>query len=263
MCINLLLTINTGEGNVPRHIQLGFPKLPKARSFLQFDLLRLWLRNCDNEDSHDCKPGPNIKFPTRVIDVGTTDSRTIRLCEIASGSDTRYIALSHRWGSFMSETLKENIESRKQFISYNELPSTFQDAIDVTRQLDVQYLWIDSLCIIQDDPDDWRRESGLMENVYSSAYCTISVRVTSNNGFLRTRPARQFVKLEAGKYAPIYICEQIDDFERDVEDAPLSRRGWVFQERVLSRRTIYFTDRQTYWECGKCIRCETLTRLQK
>lgn len=176
---------------------------------------------------------------------------------------TPYIALSHRWGSRMPKTTKENINSRKQSIDYDELPKTFQDSITVTRELGVKYLWIDALCIIQNDLEDWKRESRLMGDVFSSAYCTLSVRVTEREGFLTNRPDRRCIKLQTGEYSPIFICEQIDDFEQDVENAPLSRRGWVFQERVLSRRTIYFTNRQAYWECGVCIRCETLTRMEK
>lgn len=166
----------------------------------------------------------------------------------------------------MFQTLRKNIGERMTSIDYSKLPKSFQDAVDVTRELGVRYLWIDSICIIQDDPDDWKKESSLMEDVFSSAYCTISARVTGGDGFLgdvsRNR-SRRFARLEPDKYAPIFICQQIDDFQRDVEDAPLSRRGWVFQERILSRRTIYFTDSQVYWECGVCIRCETLTRMQK
>ena len=163
----------------------------------------------------------------------------------------------------MFETFKGNIDSRKESIDCGKLPKTFQDAVAVTRQLGIQYLWIDSLCIIQDDPEDWERESMLMEDVFSSAYCTISARATEARGLLMDRPERQCVKLDSGKYAPIFICEHIDDFDRDVEESPLSYRGWVFQERILSRRTIYFTDRQVYWECGVCIRSEALTKMHK
>jgi hypothetical protein len=61
----------------------------------------------------------------------------------------------------------------------------------------------------------------------------------------------------------VYVCDAIDDFNRDVENGQLNRRGWVLQERALARRTIYFADRQTYWECGQGVRCETLTKMNK
>ncbi len=63
--------------------------------------------------------------------------------------------------------------------------------------------------------------------------------------------------------AAYFVCETIDDFFRDVEQSELNQRGWVLQERALSRRTIYFTERQSYWECGGGVRCETMTRMKK
>jgi hypothetical protein len=60
-----------------------------------------------------------------------------------------------------------------------------------------------------------------------------------------------------------YLCDAIDDFSGDVEQGELNKRGWVFQERALSRRTIYFAEKQTYWECGKGVRCETLKKTSK
>jgi hypothetical protein len=62
---------------------------------------------------------------------------------------------------------------------------------------------------------------------------------------------------------PFYVCEAIDDFQHDVIDGRLNKRGWVLQERALARRTIYFTENQTYWECGEGVRCETLAKMRK
>lgn len=60
-----------------------------------------------------------------------------------------------------------------------------------------------------------------------------------------------------------FVCETIDDFSRDVDQSELNQRGRVLQERALSRRTIYFTERQSYWECGGGVRCEMMTRMKK
>lgn len=133
----------------------------------------------------------------------------------------------------------------------------------ITRSLHIPYLWIDSICIVQDDPEDWRRESVLMEDVFSSAYCTTSARVKPGSALLKSPRNRKVVGLKPHGYTSVFICEPIDDFQRDVEEDPLSNRGWVFQERVLSRRTICFTENQAYWECGEGVRCETLTRMKK
>lgn len=105
-----------------------------------------------------------------------------------------------------------------------------------------------------------------METVFSSAYCVIAAsRATgTSSGFLGERPSRKFVKFEAKPPEnTFYVCEAIDDFQSDVIDGHLNKRGWVLQERALARRTIYFTEHQTYWECGEGVRCETLTRMKK
>lgn len=158
-------------------------------------------------------------------------------------------------------------------IKDDALPKTFQDAITVTRKLGIQYLWIDSLCILQrtgrgDDrehKEDWERESLLMEKVFSSAYFTIAASCAQHrfDGFLKERNQRDFVTMTAGDGAQFHVCQVIDDFDHDVEQGELNKRGWVLQERALSRRTIHFTETQTYWECGKGIKCETFTKTEK
>lgn len=145
------------------------------------------------------------------------------------------------------------------------LPQTLQDAVHVTRMLGLQYLWIDSLCIIQDSADDWQREASQMADIYINAYCTIATTRAEDGdeGFLQPRSQRQCVAVRPSKGVPYYVCEVIDDFGHDVENSTLNQRGWVLQERVLSPRTIYFAKSQVYWECGQGVHCETLTKLCK
>jgi hypothetical protein len=102
-------------------------------------------------------------LPTRLIDVGGgRNSKTLRLHHTTQGDVGRYIALSHRWGNPKEYrkfyTYHSNIEEFKQKIDYHALPKTFQDAVTVTRELAVRYTWMDSLCIVQDDPADWEAE---------------------------------------------------------------------------------------------------------
>lgn len=211
------------------------------------------------------------KLPTRLIDVGRDNTEPIRLVQTSqeSAAKSPYIALSHCWGTLRREqrccTYADNIDQRKAHIAYDELPPSFQDAVRVTRALGMRYLWIDSLCIVQDDPDDWSAEAGRMEDVFSHAYCTIaaSSAVSSLTGFLGHRRPRDAIKLSTSGREPFYLAEDVDDFRADVENSVLSSRGWVLQERALSRRTIYFTSTQVYWECGNGIVCETLAQLQK
>lgn len=253
-------------------IRLGLPALPATGSHMHFKLLREWIRACDV--THKCHTRVDKFLPTRVLDVGHTQNpESIRLCSVGQCQGIRtldtYIALSHRWGDpeqhRQFRTTRSNISSFQESIDYDQLPRTFQDAILVTRKLGIRYLWIDSLCIIQDDADDWEKESKRMEGVFSAAYCTIAATCASGSadGFLKNRPARDYVTKRTNQHPDIYICPAIDNFQVDVEDSELNQRGWVLQERVLSRRTIYYTQQQCYWECGEGIRCETLKKTQK
>ncbi|KAF2189860.1 HET-domain-containing protein [Zopfia rhizophila CBS 207.26] len=157
--------------------------------------------------------------------------------------------------------------------TFSELPRTFRDAVQVTRELGIQYLWIDSLCIIQWNQEDWKHEATRMEGVFASAYCTIAATsaVDSEAGFLKRNVSSECVLAQDASGRRLYICADtddsnnhvdIDDFDDHVEKAPLNTRAWVMQERALSRRTIHFSGKQMYWECGEGVYCETLTRLQ-
>ena len=103
-----------------------------------------------------------------------------------------------------------------------------------------------------------------MADVYSGAYCVLAASCAADHydGFLKPRSRREHVTVEhdGEKY---YICETIDNFKRHVLDGALNLRGWVLQEHALARRTIFFTEHQTYFECKDGVRCETSTRLTK
>lgn len=88
-----------------------------------------------------------------------------------------------------------------------------------------------------------------MEDVFSQAYCVLAASCAAgqHDGFLKPRQERKYLTLQQGSRAPIYVCEFMDDFQQHVLGSPSNKRGWVLQERALARRTIYFTDRQTYW----------------
>lgn len=209
-------------------------------------------------------------MPTRVIDIGMSATDKLRLVRTGAHIRARYTALSHCWGNITESekfrAKKGNMAEISREINHNRLPRTFRHAIKVTRELGVRYLWIDSICIIQDDPEDWATESHKMETVFSSAYCTIAASSarSSVDGFLKKgRVPRSCVIHRSPAAGTLFLAPSIDDFQKDVEESILNTRGWVFQERALSRRTIFFTSNQVYWECGHGVRCETLSTLRK
>ncbi|KAH0531283.1 hypothetical protein TsFJ059_000137 [Trichoderma semiorbis] len=120
---------------------------------------------------------------------------------------------------------------------HDSLPKTFQDAVTVTRSLGIPYLWIDSLCIIQEDEKDWESEAARMEEVFSFAYFTIAAsRGTSSlSGFLGERKPRAYVEIQTSS-GPLYLAEAIDDFHADVEESELSKRGWPLYA-ILNRKS--------------------------
>jgi hypothetical protein len=205
-------------------------------------------------------------MPTRVIDVGMDDHDIVRLYQTNVGDKGEWIALTHPWGDGPHfSTTRQNFDAHIAGIDLETLPATFKDAVIVTRALGRQYLWVDSLCIIQGPDGDFNEEATRMEEVYSGAYCVIAASRATNHysGFLQSRVERDFVALSRKNEAPFYICEMIDDFKTHVLDGALNRRSWVMQEHALARRTVFFTEHQTYWECGIGVRCETMTRMTK
>ncbi|KAL9084295.1 MAG: hypothetical protein Q9165_008123 [Trypethelium subeluteriae] len=261
--------MNTERTDLPTYIPIGLPHLPRTGSWEQFEVIKEWVEVCDNSESHSCRAMSEDSLPARVVDVGDVDGQdSVRLHCKKQGEKDKYLALSHRWGNPRAHesfyTDRSNFQEFQKHIDYEKLPKTFQDAVDVTRELGIRFLWIDSLCIIQDEPEDWETQSVLMEDVFNSAYYTIAASCAEDSwdGFLKPRPNRKTVPVRQKSGDICYVCESIDDFRTDVEEGHLSRRGWVLQERALSRRTIYFAANQVYWECGNGVYCETLTKMR-
>ena len=182
-------------------------------------------------------------------------------------SHLRYMTLSHCWGSqpFLKLT-QSNIGQLKESISISELPKTFQDAVIVTAiWFQCDYLWIDSLCIIQDSADDWQNESAEMRHIYKSAWLNIAATGArdSSYGLFFDRDLSlvssglALVDWEADM--PKGACRffSSDLWADGVSRAPLNRRAWVVQERFLARRNLHFGSQSLFFECHELEACET------
>jgi hypothetical protein len=249
------------------------PSLSQIGDPAYSQLLLAWLRDCD--DNHiECRkdtgpPGSKAnQYPARLVAIESSCIRLVHTKDI-DDSDTeplRYLALSYTWGDerihhryfTKVETFKQHCEA----IPEKSLPNLFIDALAITRNLGIKYLWIDALCIVQGEGGDWEMEAERMHATFSGAYCVLAAtRCTgTNDRFLAERSQHLSATFHNRGLA---FSEDIDDFQLDVIEGHLNKRGWVLQERALARRTIYFAEKQTYWECGQGIRCETLTKMAK
>ncbi|KAH8883581.1 HET-domain-containing protein, partial [Thozetella sp. PMI_491] len=184
--------------------------------------------------------------PTRVLDI--TNVQAIRLHHTTGDEEGGYACLSHCWGTtrFLTTTTV-NIESHQTTIPWDKLPPSFQDAITIAHKLSVPYLWIDSLCIIQDSQEDWQAESTQMASIYANGKITLAATM-SDSGASETIHFRQ--TLTHG-YGP------------DPGPSPLLTRGWVLQERLLSPRVVHFTRDELIWECMEKTTCECGSRASK
>jgi hypothetical protein len=159
---------------------------------------------------------------------------------------------------------KENREMFKDGIHWSSLPRTFQDAATVVLNLGLNLLWIDSLCIIQDDDMDWRREAASMSQIYQNAFITISATnaLGGERGlFSSISPTLQAQKImsltgDTLYFRPFLSHPSVWRTSTELELYHLLGRGWVLQERLLSPRTVHYTHDELYWECYEDTWCE-------
>ena len=183
-----------------------------------------------------------------------------RLYEPENVERSPYIALSHCWGlDQTSRTVTANLESMKSGFAVETMPKTYRDAISLGRSLSIKYIWIDSLCIIQDSAQDWEIEAAKMCDVYTNAHLTIGAACAAGDreGFLGPRPTSTKVlnhplKTQSAQPSAVEVrYEIIHNYGH-----PLFSRGWVLQERILSRRMVYFEREELVWECKHYRTCE-------
>ncbi|OAL26374.1 hypothetical protein AYO22_04292 [Fonsecaea multimorphosa] len=225
-----------------------------------------WLKSCMHTHFPCRHFAPNFpNLPTRVIDIGPSDRSTPpRLHVSTAGQKGWYLTLSHRWGtSNHCRTTKSRVLEFEHAIPQNELSKTFLDAMDITRRLGFRYLWIDSLCIIQDDESDWQTEAAKMGDVYRQGFLNLAAVDSDEPGFFRDRdgalkrPCKLDIKVPDG-VLPLNNGDIIHALPRQklgpkklsqAYRGPLDSRGWVLQEYMLARRTLNFGKKMIYWDC--------------
>ncbi|KAH7083077.1 heterokaryon incompatibility protein-domain-containing protein [Paraphoma chrysanthemicola] len=213
-------------------------------------------------------------LPSRLLDIGSTKDECIRLCErLSLDAMTEYATLSHCWGGIQPYTLTKSTAAQlASGVSISAFPKTFRDAFTIVRLLELRFLWIDSLCIFQDDLHDWHIEAGSMKDVYGNAACCIGATAAhdSDTGLFFDRSPRSHEPciVEAtwteNKELPppgTYWCSfSCISSEEAIDAAPLNRRAWVAQERYLSSRIMHFAKDALFWECLETLGSEACPR---
>ncbi|CEI63330.1 unnamed protein product [Fusarium venenatum] len=228
-------------------------------------LANQWIRTCEANHSEclkEASPPRSARMPTRLLDLGHSNSDTWRIHE--NPCHVPYIALSHRWSSETPTLLMRNYYLYSDSQPDSVLPQNYKDIVSICRSMDVRYLWIDSLCIIQDDGGlEFRREAPLMTDIYQYAFLTLTIcwdspglsilRKCQPRSIPRQKPAALYTQQDSISQIDEYVfVEHRDalDVQVDVDRAPLNRRAWVLQERYLSRRLLHLGNEQVYWECN-------------
>ncbi|RYC59838.1 hypothetical protein CHU98_g6364 [Xylaria longipes] len=223
-----------------------------------------WLENCQVHHS-TCSEGKdaNPVLPSRVIDVGNeiTDPRL----HVSNGERAPYLALSYFWGvSGNLITTKESLRDRMEAIPLASFPLTLRDAVLATRQLGFRFLWVDAICIIQDDVNDWEKEAVQMRAIYAHATITLSAHDSddSQGGLYRPRQNRLTSPVQVSLRVPkkyqgeraaahktgFYVLPVHGEKEL-LKPGPVNTRAWTLQEQMLSTRVLHWGPGILYWEC--------------
>jgi Heterokaryon incompatibility protein (HET) len=230
-------------------------------------LAKFWLQSCIND--HVRCPKPSNYRPTRLLDL--TEPARVRVRETRHLSDVEYLTLSHCWGGANMFLLESSTaDSLFSGVELSTMPKTFRDAMNITTRLGYNYLWIDSLCIMQDSNEDWMRESRMMDQIYRHSVCTISALAAfdSREGCFVKRNPLQYRSCDIsaiielplqirGEYmyrlyfegSMSYIHSRHGNDGLQGSLLHLRKRGWVFQEDLMSPRTLYFGEDGIRWEC--------------
>ena len=250
------------------HAHFNHEILPNTHSPANLQLAANWLTRCAGQHESCNSSSTEDKYhPTRLLDLKASDDvSNIRLVERDNRMcDNPYIALSHCWGGYIPLVLREEtVHYLKKGINLLTLPKTFQHAVAVVRSLGIRYIWIDSLCIIQDSYLDWEQEASRMREVYRNAILTIAATgaASSSAGCFFDRDidlvkaitvSVSWLGVPQGIYC---ICDGYI-WQDNIVNAPLNQRAWVVQERLLSPRILHFGRDQMAWECRELGACET------
>ena len=225
-------------------------------------LAKQWLDKCSTLHRL-CNGIHERRIPSRLLSLS---NNTIRLCLSEElPRCPKYATLSHCWGSLVILNLKKStFQLFRESVPSEAICKTFEHSIYITRYMGLKYLWIDSLCIILDDVDDWMKESANMSSIYGGSSLNIAASFASDGrvGCFVDRVLadiwRILVRAKVGNEDRFFECLPPEMYRRGLTEMPLLQRGWVVQERILAPRMLHFTSTQVFWECFEKVAYEVL-----
>jgi hypothetical protein len=242
----------------------GYPVLPNGISWVNSVL-----QTCITKHK-SCPSTRKTLLPKRLLSFRRLPSKEISVrIQENQGGEGKYNALSYCWGSSQTcTTTLQTIGAYKQDIPWTLLPLTFRDAILFSLELGIELLWIDALCIVQDDTKDWEIESAKMADIYQNAFITLAATVSSSGSegcfSMHHKPVREY-KLNPGisqlEASSLLVRERVKHWtvpptKMTAQSYPLLSRGWAFQEGYLSSRALHFSSQELVWECREEVLCE-------
>jgi hypothetical protein len=241
------------------------PVNPSPGSSESIGDIQRWINRC-NREHDECgaiRRRLHQKNPSRLIRVSELNTENIIICVPDHDDPVDYAALSYCWGGDQQSTTttSANLARRLRGFSLDELPPTIKDAVSITIGLGLQYIWVDAICIVQDDKNDKNREMEVMDQIYSGAYVTIAAARAkkATDGFLQSRQLAEIY----GVVCQVKCCLSPATSPKPrrcflsanclwgTNDDPINERGWTFQERYQSFRTLDFGSKQTIWRCPR------------
>lgn len=222
-----------------------------------FNQIRSWFSNCLKHKN--CGTSFLAPLPRFIIEVPSKSDLPAKLT-LSEGKLGRYLILSHCNGGFDLSSLGD---IKLGNLNPSSLPKTFQDAIEITRRMGFEHLWIAGLCGGQNDPATRAEESAKFPSIYGQCAMMISATAGSdlNAGILNNRLVLQSPAL--GKNKDRYLRQRFLRWPWALETSPLAQRGWALQERILAPRIVHYTDRQIIYECADGLKFEASGILDK
>jgi hypothetical protein len=249
------------EQRAPQDANIEFPSSLKIGGPLDLALIRGWLSQC--EHGHQVCQQIRSRYP-KPLSVLMFDVHKSRV--VPAKTTERYIALSYVLGDFESQTPRQCIPSHVKSegaagVPYDTLPRVVQDAIRVVLALGERYLWIDYLCIPQDNEIERIRLISQMHVLYSQAFLTIIAISGKSADFPLpgvSATSREMIELvqDVHSHAHLRLKASPPQFNEIVQSSPFETRAWTLQERLLSTRRLFFTPWQIYFECPTGLKSE-------